>query len=366
MGKKIGILTFHASHNYGSMLLAYAMQHCLQELGHEPVIINLRNDAQKEMYRKPKPENVKGWIKFMLFPRKFMHNRKKWLSFEKFMKDHYVLTDNEYRGKEEISEDLPNLHLDCLLSAGDQIWNQRCYDWDLSYLLPFHNVGTELLSYAPSLGGDVSFMMSLPYADMYKLYLPKFKKIGVREHDGAMALGRLLDLEISVMPDPVFLNGVDVYEDLSGDMPLQKGKYLFYYSPWDSVEMFNLAKQYADSRRLTMVATNVGYLRRDVVAFNYAGPREFLNLLRNAEFVCGNSFHLAVFAILFHKEFAVLHQGKDSRLADLLGTFGIPSRGVSVDNPDFSKLEPIDYAQVDKVVSDLRTKGRDFLVSLVS
>lgn len=33
--KKVGIITFHASHNYGSMLQAYALQQTVLGLGYE-------------------------------------------------------------------------------------------------------------------------------------------------------------------------------------------------------------------------------------------------------------------------------------------------------------------------------------------
>lgn len=48
---KVGILTFHASHNYGSMLQAYALQQTVLKLGHECEIINLRTAVQKSMYK---------------------------------------------------------------------------------------------------------------------------------------------------------------------------------------------------------------------------------------------------------------------------------------------------------------------------
>ena len=47
---KIGILTFHAAHNYGSMLQNYALQQVLIKLGHQPETINLRTELQKEIY----------------------------------------------------------------------------------------------------------------------------------------------------------------------------------------------------------------------------------------------------------------------------------------------------------------------------
>lgn len=38
----IGIMTFHAAHNYGSVLQAYATQKTLDRLGYENEIINYR------------------------------------------------------------------------------------------------------------------------------------------------------------------------------------------------------------------------------------------------------------------------------------------------------------------------------------
>ena len=42
-------ITFHASHNYGSMLQAYALQQIIQQLGHDNEIINLRTEQQKRL-----------------------------------------------------------------------------------------------------------------------------------------------------------------------------------------------------------------------------------------------------------------------------------------------------------------------------
>ena len=45
---KIGIITYHASHNYGSMLQAWAMQRYCEKMGHWAEIINYRSFAQKK------------------------------------------------------------------------------------------------------------------------------------------------------------------------------------------------------------------------------------------------------------------------------------------------------------------------------
>ena len=53
--KEIGILTFHAAHNYGSLLQNYALQRTLATLGYSPITINLRTAQQKEQYSPFKP-----------------------------------------------------------------------------------------------------------------------------------------------------------------------------------------------------------------------------------------------------------------------------------------------------------------------
>lgn len=42
MNKKVGIITYHAAHNYGSMLQAYALQQTILRMGFDCEIINFR------------------------------------------------------------------------------------------------------------------------------------------------------------------------------------------------------------------------------------------------------------------------------------------------------------------------------------
>lgn len=44
---KTATITFHAAHNYGSMLQAYALQQIILRLGHSNEIINLRTERTK-------------------------------------------------------------------------------------------------------------------------------------------------------------------------------------------------------------------------------------------------------------------------------------------------------------------------------
>ena len=61
----------------------------------------------------------------------------------------------------------------------------------------------------------------------------------------------------------------------------------------------------------------------------YVGPREFLNYIRNAEFVFTDSFHCSVFSILYKKNFFTFNrfaegakQSTNSRIDNLLHITG--------------------------------------------
>ena len=47
---KIGILTYHRSHNYGAVLQAYALKTYLKSLGHHVDIIDYWPEYRKGMY----------------------------------------------------------------------------------------------------------------------------------------------------------------------------------------------------------------------------------------------------------------------------------------------------------------------------
>ena len=54
-----------------------------------------------------------------------------------------------------------------------------------------------------------------------------------------------------------------------------------------------------------------------------SGPKEFLNLVKNADYVVGRSFHLMVFCAIFHKKFIAIDGMGDSRISELLRKTGL-------------------------------------------
>ena len=93
---KIGILTFHNSHNCGLMLQALALQTVLENRYNATVrIIDFSNEAQQNMYAPiPKPSNWKRLIKSIIWSTNYTQMVKQYNAFDSFSKKYFKLTES--------------------------------------------------------------------------------------------------------------------------------------------------------------------------------------------------------------------------------------------------------------------------------
>ena len=113
--------------------------------------------------------------------------------------------------------------------------------------------------------------------------------------------------------------------------------------------------------------TNVFNLRinEDEIPEN-VGPFEFLNLIKNAKYVCTDSFHGCVFSSIFEKEFYAFKRFSDkdrmstnTRVVGLLNRLGLSGR--MIENYETLLLDKIDYIDVNDKIKDFRNFSLDFL-----
>lgn len=362
---KIGILTFHASHNYGSMLQAWALQHYLNTHGHDAYIINLRIKAQQDFYNfplKPVKGKLSSFVKSMLNPLWVYHACKKWTLYERFLETNQRLTDRTYNSWEEIVSDLPNLGYQCLITGGDQIWNLDCLDFDKSYFLPSKLPGIKKISYAPS-SGDFLKKITKEQEVFMKETLSDYSHISVRETSMQFFFAQLLNREVEVVVDPTLLLSPCEYEKFISEKSIVQGKYIFYYTPYRDVSAEQFALKISKYMSLPIVTTLPSIrCNKDFFVCPEIGPIEFLNLLRDASFVIGKSFHLVVFSLLFHKDFIAIDGDTDTRMKSILTKLQIPERGsVNEDNFKTIRLPLIDYKKVDAFLLHEREKSELFL-----
>lgn len=359
--KKIGILTFHASHNYGSMLQAYSLQTYLEGLDSEVSIVNYRGFSQKKLY--PKPYKYWDWAAIngrLLHPVLFVKNCKKWNRFEQFLNRYMHLTESHSTidGTKDI---IVSNNFDAVIVGGDQIWNVGCFDFYFGYFLPFSLPHCKKISYAPSMG-DFRWIHPSNIDIFLRSALSDFDAISVREKSNIEALQQIVQKEILEMPDPALLLSAEEYNRIETPGRLIKDDYLFYYNPGDEYDEDGVIAEYAKEMGLKAVNSNSRY--RPIKSFinkNDSGPSEFLNLVRYSNFVIGRSMHLIVFALLYHKPFIVLTSDPDTRLLDILSVFDITDRIVPPEqlNSHLS-LKEIDWQDVDSRINHLRSKASKF------
>lgn len=316
----VGILTFHASHNYGSMLQTFALQQTVMKFGHNCEIINFRTDRQKLFYRPFYSKTWKSKIKACIYPSLALNDHKKYRLFEQFLTENYTLSHLEYATDDELKDaDFP---YDAYISGSDQIWNTDCFDFDWAYYLDFVKTGRRI-AYAPSMGPVAEKSINPKnFANIAKA-LKKYSHIAVREEGTADMVERISGERPITVLDPTLLPDQKLWNTMGGTEALIKGDYLLLYTPWYSYSLYEQAAELAELYNLTIIATiNQGNrtwrTNPRFRFFNCVGPLEFLNLMKFSKMVCSESFHAVVFAIIFGKPFYAKGGMSDNRIAPIL------------------------------------------------
>ena len=370
---KVGILTFHASHNYGSMLQAWALQTYLRQFGNDVEIVNLRTKKQNRLYRHPlsvklpyRRYDAIECVQSLFNPIWLYRECRKWHKYEDFLQKELTLSSKCYRSWEEIREDLNEIGYDALITGGDQIWNVRCKDFDKSFFLPDSIEGIKKYSYSPSFGGRLLSVLNEEERQFIKTRLLDYDRISVREESMMSFLSDLLDVNVVQAVDPTLLLQASDYDRIMAEEPIVKGEYIFFYSPVRRPYAEELAKQLGMYYGMKVVTTSpTVFNNKGFYCMQESGPSEFLNLLRNATCVVGRSFHSVVFSLLFHKDFIAIDGEDDDRMNSILTQCDILDRGkVTIDNYKEMHLKSIDYEKIDLIIDKHRKSSQFFLASL--
>ncbi len=361
--KTSGTVTFHASHNYGSVLQAYALQKTIEKLGVDNEIINLRTERQKDTYRVfTKRKGVKYLIKNFTHLLYFKKLKEKYCKFEDFINNELILSEKEFATSEEIKAS--GKTYDYYVAGSDQIWNPIPLDFDWAYYLDFVKTGKRI-SYAPSFG-PLSSLSDSEARDKMASYLEKFDSISVREEGSREAVLKLSGKNVPTVCDPTLLLSEEEWTSLAENGEKPKGEYIFFYTLFADKEMMKMAKTLSKSLNLPVVVSNFSNQYDVINGFKKhynAGPKDFLSLIRNAKFVFVSSFHGTVFSIMFKKPFFAIRGMKDARIKTLLESFSLCDRAVDINDIEekCNNAFDVDFKDCDKYLEELREKGLEFL-----
>lgn len=366
----IGIITYHRAENYGSALQAYALNKTIQLLNknYKVETIDYSNSIQQAIYKIFHP--IHGIMDIARNFHSLIYYRslqKKKTRFQSFINQYIPLSNFNGSDKKRLKEYASKY--DIVICGSDQIWNIHCWDFDESYMLDFVNSPTIKISYAPSLGlSSFSDRESM----LYKKYLHDFSFISVREQQGADFLKCILNRDIKVVLDPVFLLSAKQWNDIATNAASMSlpSQYILCYFIGEISGMRKFAKRLSKQTNLPIILIIKNL--RDIFSFNKtrfsAGPLEFIHLILNAKYVVTDSFHAVSFSLLFHKIFWVFtangiegEKKPNARIEHILSLSNLNDRNMNVSNYMNKINLDLNFQYSDTIIEKYRNDSLEYL-----
>lgn len=378
--KKLGICVVIYNNNFGSMLQSYATMKMLDKMGIEYDVIRYKKKYTPILILKSIPRllNRNIWIdKKRVIQKKIgmmLHkdikkaNDERDKLFDKFRKEHFTHLADFANGYKELQE--VGKKYDAYLVGSDQLWLPSGLATNF-YNLNFVEESKLKVSYASSFG-----VKKIPFYQINRTrnYLNRIQYISTRENSGRDIVKELTGKEVPVVVDPTLLFDEKEWLEILENKNRYKEKYIFAYFLGSNKSHREAVKKLAEKTGMKIVTIRHmdQYVEADNEFGDYApydvGPEEFVNLIRNAEYICTDSFHGTVFSIINHKKFIVFNRysdqsksSKNSRIESLCNNLGLEERRYQ-DKDIVKEMEKeIDYEKVDSKVQAIREKSKDYL-----
>lgn len=352
--KRVGIITYTDSLNWGAQLQAYALKHSVQEYGAKAKQIDHRV-MNTNFYRKG--ISIKTILNNLIaFANREASETRiaRTISF----RDCYLSMTTPCRTEKDMRS--LNNQFDVFITGSDQVWNCT-RGVNSNFYLDFVSDDSKKCAYAASFG--VSSI-----ADGYKsevaYRLNKYRYITVRETAGKSIVDSISRKIADCVCDPVFLLTADqwsevVAESSEADIPDQK--YIFAYATYISKDFLSSVQIIRKQYKLPVITLT--WLPRSTIVKN-AGPAEFIEYIKNAEIVVTTSFHAVAFSIIFHKKLCVLpHKTTGNRVTDILNRLG---GGQQIIKADWNgEVVEADYTAVDKQLEQYRIDSKAHLYRML-
>lgn len=350
---KINEITIIDNNNYGNRLQNYAVQEFIKrEMKCEIQTINNTPILNKKSNRIEEAGRIVKYIKVKL-QEKLKRKTKRKKLFLEFNKKINITKRifKIYKTKQYENNDF-------YIVGSDQVWNpkfSRLRDFDL---LNFTNSRNKI-AFSASFG-----ISKLPEEEKEKTKkaLKNFKQIAVREEAGKKIVEQLTGrTDIEVLVDPTMLLTNEEWDKVAKKPEqLNFSKYILNYflgelSFQRKKEIERIAKE-NDCEIINILDKNS--------PFYQTGPSEFLYLEKNAFFICTDSFHSSVFAILYDRPFIIFEredrtENMNSRIETLLSKFELQDRKFKGEIRK-ENLEH-NYKKAYEILEKERIKARKFL-----
>ena len=363
----IGIITWFHGPNYGTCLQAIALQKYLRNQGFHVEIINFRvivNNGE---------EKKSLWHRICYQPEKYLTK----YSFKKYRKDiekkdrmlkaiiesQCILTD-EIHSREDFIKICNGF--DLIICGSDQIWNPNWYH--KFYYVDYPEISTRKISYAPSLGIN---KISEDKKKKIQRSLSGFEAISVRERKGAEILEPISPVKPCVVVDPTFLLDVKDWSNIASKANMaESGEYVFCMFLTDKFAHWKAAYSFAKKKGLRLAIVPYGgfsYMQKGAL-YTAASVGDWLALIRDARYVITDSFHVAVFSIIYERQFYIFQRFKENeytsqnaRVDNLLEITGTKDHYIRYGSCRIAVNKDINYREIKEMLKKEIETSKQFL-----
>lgn len=381
MNKKIGLVMTFQGTNFGQLLQSYALQQTIESMGYETEIIQYHSGKDKGIKLSLASIYVSTQAVLNILLRKIKHkntiNAETDLSHKENISRrndvsnlfrntqfHNVVSVNGYSNLVKKSKDYF-----AVVVGSDQIWLPEVSVTNF-YTLRFAMPGVTRVSYATSMGvSSYPFYARKPAAEYWK----KIDFLSVREEQAKKIIKEIAGVEAKVVADPTYLLTTNEWEQRIPNTAVIESGYVLCYFLGDSDAIKNYARQFSNYKHLRLVSilsnecNSDDYRFADEVLIGKS-PEEFINLIRNAEYVLTDSFHGLAFSVINEKQFYIFYrnrpdvkQSRNSRIDNIVKIWGLEDRLIKKPEEMVFEDSLIDYQKVTKKRMEFRDESLDFL-----
>ena len=385
--KKVGIVSCYFQHNYGSMLQALATQMALDKLGYDNETIDISGFRKEIRKAKLLYFTKAAFTSDILLSKMGMAKnviRKKVSrndygkssrirndKFDAFCKDHFRMCETQ-KSQKALGEFCKDKY-SAVLVGSDQLWLPGNIAADY-YTLNWVPDGVNTIAFATSFGQS-----TLPRDSEKKasVFLKRIKHIGVREESGQKLVEKIVGRKVPVVCDPTLLFSGDEWMTIQEEEAIIKEPYIFVYYLGNNPPHREFVKRLKAKTGYKIVALVHldEYVKSDELYADYMpydiNPSDFLNLVRNANIVCTDSFHCSVFSMQYERVFFAFRRytrktssSTNSRLDTLFNMTGVEGRILSGDEDIKECLDrKIDYQIVRENIDRIRKQSYEYLIN---
>ena len=375
--KKIGISTLHTGYNYGSALQAFATKSLLSEMGYEGEILTLKGSLVKG--RDVRLIKMVSMAFRVLVSRREVSNKVN--AYGASLKKEYSYTTQsnfEHFTQQYIRPHYSSWHemkrigkcenYVAFVCGSDQIWSGDTLYVDPQYYLRYAPE-QKRIAFAPSFGKDtVSEFNQKKIAK----YISEIPQLSVREASAVKLVEELTGREAKQLLDPTLLLTDEEWNlnlKFEKEEATEQNYVLAYFLNEPSERAKSALQHIAETENLKIIALPSNHNEADWFdETKDAGPREFVELVKYASFICTDSFHGTTFSIIYRKNFYTFNRNygqginQSTRLTSLLSLLSLESRF----DPDEAQFErEIDYQIASQMLAIERESAKEYLIGSI-